>query len=142
MEIMLIQVGIAALMIIATTGIHAGMMILALRESKHEHMNSRLRLTRGLRISGIVLIMFFASIAEALLWAAAYLIIGAVEGFEQAFYFSMVTFATLGYGDVVLVQQWRLLGSFEAANGVILFGWTTAIVVAAVQRIYLKQEHA
>ena len=48
----------------------------------------------------------------------------------------MVTYTTLGYGDVVLIERWRLLSSFEATNGIIMFGWTTAIVIAAVQRIY------
>ena len=55
---------------------------------------------------------------------------------EKTLYFSMVTFTTLGYGEIVLGEQWRLLASFEAANGIIIFGWTTAIVVAAVQRVY------
>ena len=48
----------------------------------------------------------------------------------------MVTFTTLGYGEIVLDEQWPLLASFEAANGIIMFGWTTAIVIAAVQRVY------
>jgi hypothetical protein len=52
----------------------------------------------------------------------------------------MVTFTTLGYGDVVLDQQWRLLASFEAANGIIMFGWTTAIVMAVVHHVYFSKE--
>lgn len=50
--------------------------------------------------------------------------------------FLMMLITTLGYGDVVLDSRWRLLASFEAANGIIMFGWTTAIVVSAVQRVY------
>jgi hypothetical protein len=50
----------------------------------------------------------------------------------------MVTFTTLGYGDVTLGESWRLLGSFEAANGTIMFGWTTALIVAVVHRVYLQ----
>jgi voltage-gated potassium channel Kch len=55
---------------------------------------------------------------------------------ETALYFSMVTFTTLGYGDVVLDERWRLMAAFEAANGIIIFGLTTAAVVAVVQRVY------
>jgi hypothetical protein len=52
----------------------------------------------------------------------------------------MVTFTTLGYGDVLLDDRWRLLASFEAANGIIMFGWTTAIVMAVVHRIYIAEK--
>ena len=48
----------------------------------------------------------------------------------------MVTFTTLGYGDIVLDENWRLLASFEAATGIIMFGWTTAIVLASLQSAY------
>ena len=78
-------------------------------------------------------------VLEAVVWASTYILIGALEHFEQALYFSMVTFTTLGYGDVTLENQWRVLGSFEAANGIIMFGWTTAIVFFAVQRIYFEK---
>ncbi|MHC5096111.1 MAG: potassium channel family protein [Planctomycetota bacterium] len=81
-----------------------------------------------------------ASLIEVLVWAFVYLWLNAIEGVEQAFYFSMVTFTTLGYGDVVLQERWRLLASFEAANGIILFGWTTAIVMAVVHRVYFQKE--
>jgi len=61
---------------------------------------------------------------------------------EPALYFSMVTYTTLGSGDVTLEDQWRLLGSFEAANGIVMFGWTTALIVAAVHKLYLPRQRA
>ena len=64
------------------------------------------------------------------------MVLEAIQGFENAFYFSMVTYTTLGCGDIVLDERWRLLSSFEAANGIIMFGWTTAIVIYVVQRVY------
>jgi voltage-gated potassium channel Kch len=67
-----------------------------------------------------------------------YIFIGAFQSFEQALYFSIVTFTTLGYGDITLESNWRLLASFEAASGIIIFGWSTAIIVAVVQRLYFR----
>jgi hypothetical protein len=90
-------------------------------------------------VAGVVLLMFLVSIIEVLVWSVTYLWLGAIDGLEQATYFSMVTFTTLGYGEIVLDEQWRLLASFEAANGIIMFGWTTAIVLATVQRIYFNK---
>ena len=57
---------------------------------------------------------------------------------EAAFYFSLVSFTTLGFGDITLDENFRLLASIEAANGIIIFGWSTAIVVAVVQHMYFK----
>jgi hypothetical protein len=48
----------------------------------------------------------------------------------------MVTFTTLGFGDVVLIGQWRTLASIQAANGVIIFGWTTALIFYFIQHVY------
>ena len=138
---MLFNIFIAAALIVATTAIHAGCMILAMRLMRsHDGHLKRLRQMRIYRVSGIVLLMFNASLLEVLLWAATYRVLNALQGFEEAFYFSMVTFTTLGYGEIVLDDQWRLLSSFVAANGIIMFGWTTAIILAAVQRIYFGKE--
>jgi voltage-gated potassium channel Kch len=133
---------IAACMLVVTTAIHAGGMVLAMQMFDWKKGRSIKRLTRIYLVSGVVILMFLASLVEVLVWAITFLSLNAIEGFERALYFSMVTFTTLGYGDVVLAEQWRLLGSFEAANGIIMFGWTTAIVIAAVQRIYFSEKHA
>jgi hypothetical protein len=74
-------------------------------------------------------------------WAGIYLLVGAVEKLEAALYFSLVTFTTLGYGDVLLDERWRLMAAFEAANGIIIFGLTTAVVVAVVQRVYFADAY-
>ena len=139
---MLMNILIAAIIIIATVGIHAAAMMLAVQliRKKERGLRQQLRQSHLYRVSGIVLLMFLASLIEVLVWAFVYLWLNAIEGVEQAFYFSMVTFTTLGYGDVVLQERWRLLASFQAANGIILFGWTTAIVMAVVHRVYFQKE--
>ncbi len=90
-------------------------------------------------ISWLVFILFFAAILEAMLWALTYMWLGAIQGFEEAVYFSIVTYTTLGYGDITLGETWRLLSAFQAANGVVIFGWSTAIVMAVVQKIFAKR---
>ena len=136
---MLLNVAIAAFMMIVTTCIHAGGMELMLRGVKNQKTGLRawLRKTRIYWVVTTILVMFVVALLEALVWAGAYLALGAVKGLEQALYFSVVTFTTLGYGEIVLDERWRLLASFEAANGIIMFGWSTAIVMAVVHRVYL-----
>ena len=59
------------------------------------------------------------------------------QTFEEALYFSTVTFASLGYGDIVLSPRWRLISAIEAANGVILFAWSTAFLFTLTRRLNL-----
>ena len=136
---------IASLLIVLTTAVHAVGMIVALGWSHHlQRVNQehpKLVVVRPLVVSAVVLLMFVASVLEVLAWAGAYCLFGAFNTLESAAYFSMVTFTTLGYGDIVLGEDWRLLSSFQAANGVIMFGWTTAVVIAVVQRVYIKNRN-
>ena len=136
---MLLNVAIAAFMMIVTTCIHAGGMELMLRGVKNQRTGLRawLSKTRIYWVVTTVLVMFTVALLEALAWASVYLALGALKGLEQSLYFSLVTFTTLGYGEIVLDERWRLLASFEAANGIIMFGWSTAIVMAVVHRVYL-----
>ena len=88
----------------------------------------------------VVLIMFAASFIEALAWAFTYLFLDAFNSLDESLYFSIVTFTTLGYGDVVLSNSYRLLASLEAANGIIIFGWSTAIIITVVQNYFLNPD--
>ena len=63
------------------------------------------------------------------------MVCGEFSDFGTAFYHSAVNYTTLGYGDIVMTPAWRLLGPLEAANGVLLFGVTTALVIAILQRL-------
>ena len=130
---------VAAALIVATTAIHTLFTSLILGGLRAAHENHRLHDTAWTRagfLSGLVLILFLATITEAGLWAAVYVYAGVIEGFEKAMYFSVVTFTTLGYGDISLGRYWRILTSSPAAAGILIFGWSTAIIVAALQRIY------
>lgn len=79
---------------------------------------------------------------HALVWACCYYFIpqisGQFESFSEALYFSIVTFTTLGYGDISLTSDWRLLSGLEAINGIMLIGWSTAMMYSLIQKIYKK----
>jgi hypothetical protein len=72
-------------------------------------------------------------------WALAYLWLGAFDTLEEAVYFSIVVFTTLGLGDVILPLDWRILSGMEAANGFINFGLLSALFIEALRQIRLDQ---
>jgi hypothetical protein len=139
---MFLNIVVAALLLMLTCGIHVLGMVLVMHLLRTEGGPIRkwLRRVRAYQIGETVLVLFNASILEVLLWAGTYMALGEINDLEPAFYFSMVTFTTLGYGDIVLDERWRLLASFEAATGIIMFGWTTAILLAAVQSTYFGKK--
>lgn len=73
------------------------------------------------------------------LWAFAFFGLGVFATLEESVYFSLVTFTTLGFGDVLLPHQWRLLGGMAAANGFLSFGLLTALLVEALRQVRLDQ---
>lgn len=79
---------------------------------------------------------------HSLVWAFSFYIIpetaSQFSSFSESVYFSMVTFTTLGYGDISLSSDWRLLSGFEAINGIMLIGWSTAMMFSLIQNIYKK----
>lgn len=75
---------------------------------------------------------------EAIIWGIAYLLFlddGGPATYEEAIYFSTVTFASLGYGDVVIEGPWRMLSAIQAMTGLLAFGWSSALLFVIVQRI-------
>ena len=94
--------------------------------------------TAGCVVStGIVLLVLH--LLEAFAWAVAYLRLPGntnLKSLEEAAYFSIVTFTTLGYGDITLSPPWRLLSGIEAVNGILLAGWSTALLFTVVQHIW------
>ncbi len=80
--------------------------------------------------------VFVAHIIQIWLWAIFYLLAGAIDTLEASLYFSTSTFTTVGFGDIVLNEQWRLVSAFQSANGFILFGWSTAFIFEIMSRLY------
>ena len=75
-------------------------------------------------------------VTEITAWAVIYASAGAIPGMQSAWYFSAVTYTTTGYGDLVLPQEWRLVGAIEALTGILMCGWSTGFFFAVVSRMY------
>ena len=88
-------------------------------------------------ITSTVIVLISLHALQILVWAIGYFMLSTVdelETLESAVYFSFVTFTTLGYGDITLGGHWRILSGIQALNGIMLVGWTTALLFAVVQR--------
>jgi hypothetical protein len=72
---------------------------------------------------------------EGAVWAEFYFMQHCFPDRETAYYFSLQSYTTVGYGDVVISRPWRLMGTLEAISGVLLFGWSTAMLVALLSRL-------
>lgn len=73
------------------------------------------------------------------LWAITFVVLGVFESLEPAVYFALVAFTTLGFGDVLLPIEWRLLSGMAAANGLLNIGLMTAILVEALRHVRMHQ---
>lgn len=93
-----------------------------------------------LQLSTLMACLLVGAMIQILIWALLYRVTGLLDDFETAAYFSGVTFTTLGYGDVLLTGRLRFLAPFQAACGVMMFGLSTAALLAAVQRQLGRRE--
>jgi Ion channel len=71
---------------------------------------------------------------EVIVWSFTYLMVDAAPVGANLVYFAFVNYTTLGYGDVVPVEHWQLLGPMTAMNGVLLFGWSTAVIFEVLRK--------
>lgn len=86
-----------------------------------------------------VIVLIILHLIEVMVWAFAYYLLpgeAGLNGFKEAAYFSIVTFTTLGYGDVTLNEHWQFLAGMEAMVGIAVFGLTTALSFAVVQKYW------
>ncbi len=82
-----------------------------------------------------MLVALAAHLIQIPAWALVFELCGEFSSFAAAFYHSGVNCTTLGYGDFVMSPPWRLLGPIEAADGMLMFAFSTAIVISVMQRI-------
>jgi hypothetical protein len=89
-------------------------------------------------ISMVLLVLFIGHLIQVGIWAALFLHLGEFSDFHTAFYHSLVNFASLGYGDIVMSEQWRMLGALESSIGVLMFGLTAGIMIAVMTPLFAR----
>ena len=97
------------------------------------------------KISYVAVFLLCLHIIQIVIWASVYcylIDIPEITSFLDAFYFSTITYTTVGYGDIVISGEGRLLSGIESINGILMFGWSTALLFAAVQRMWLMDDHS
>jgi hypothetical protein len=86
-----------------------------------------------------VSVLMVAHACEVIVWSLAYRMVDAAPGNTDLVYFAFVNYTTLGYGDVTPVERWQLLGPMTAMNGVLLFGWSTAVIFEVLRKTMMQQ---
>jgi chromate transport protein ChrA len=111
-------------------GLHALVMMILIEIARKASERSNARESQHLVLVMIptVLVLMLTHATEIIVWALAYWLVDATPPEADRVYFAFVNYTTLGYGDVVPVKRWNLLGPITAMNGVLLFGWSTAVI--------------
>jgi hypothetical protein len=84
-------------------------------------------------LNGVMTLLVLGTLAQVMIWAVLFRMLGEFQDLSEAVYHSAVNFATLGYGDIVMSERYRLLGPLEAINGVLMIGVSSAALLAAFQ---------
>ena len=127
---MLRQYLVGAATTVCNIAIHALVMVAVIKVARiaDELATSRQTLRLIAVMIATVTVLMIAHLAEVLVWSLIYVITSAAPAGTDLIYFAFVNYTTLGYGDVTPVVRWHLLGPMTAMNGVLLFGWSTAVI--------------
>jgi len=135
----LLPVAIFLLTTLATIVVHALALAAMAYFVRREHQLGRagIRFWRDVGIvGGAMLLVLLAHLVEITIWAVVLELCGEFTRLAAAFYHSAMNYTSLGYGDVVMSNSWKLLGPLEAANGMLMFGVSTAIIFAVMRRLF------
>lgn len=139
---MFLQMLIAAAMMSFTTILHASMLITAMTVVHATNgwlSKGNLMVREGARFTVLILWITLSQFIAMIIWAVLFLVMGDLHTFETALYFASVTATTLGYGDIVPTESWRLLAAACGANGFILFGVSVALLFDHLMRFRALQ---
>ena len=138
---MLTKTLLAASLVAITVTIHAaglGMVLSHVSHSKVQPEDTRFWPITWLliRIAWLLIVIHLFAIA---VWALFFWLAKCLPNLESSFYFSAVTYATIGYGDLVLPKEWRVLGPIEGFTGILMFGLSTAFFFVVVSKTVLQR---
>lgn len=127
---MVIQIVVGSLVSLINIMVHALTTVAAvdIARSAGLRTSSRPKLDLIVVMAGTAAVLMAAHMFEVLVWSVIYRALGVAPNDAGLVYFAFVNYTTLGYGDVTPVEAWRLLGPMTAMNGVLMFGWSTAVL--------------
>jgi len=127
---MLRQIAFGGTVSLANIAVHAMAMIVVIRAARSAAAKwlSFPSLRLGTVMIATIAVLMAAHMCELAIWSVAYAFVGATPEGADRLYFAFVNYTTLGYGDILPVPRWRLIGPMTAMNGVLLFGWSTAVI--------------
>jgi hypothetical protein len=136
---MLVQMALGAGLVAVSVALHAIVLDrvvvhLKRRAAQRTHRPQGLRRFSVLVQAAVA--AFLSHVLQIWIWAVTFRLVGEFDTLEAALYFSTVSFTTVGYGDLTASVEWRLLGSFEAAAGMLLFGLSTAFLFEVMVSIW------
>jgi hypothetical protein len=134
----LLPLVIALAMTFCTIIIHALALIMIVHFVRRERRlgHAGVKFWRDITIvAGAALLALTAHLVEITAWAVLFVLCGEFPDLARAFYHSAVNYTSLGYGDVVMSASWRLLGPLETADGMLMFGISTGLIFAVIQRL-------
>lgn len=111
------------------------------RQSSRMHAGNRL-FTEIRPLLVVMIAMMIGNFVQIAIWGVLFILLGEFSVFYEAVYHSAVNFTTLGYGDVVMSARWKLLGPLEAANGILMFGITSAALVTILQNLIKEHDES
>ena len=133
---MLAKLLIASVLLALCVVIHAGGVTWAFRQVRRLEAPGQRMLVEIRLFIVVAAWIVFLHVTEISMWALVYAGGGAIAGLQTAAYFSAVTYTTTGYGDVLLPDEWRIVGAIEALTGILMCGWSTGFFFAVVSRMY------
>ena len=138
---MLVPLLFGCLMVMGNMLIQIAAVVYLVRLLLHtiEKRDNKLSLFLDVKIVSVVLmVLFIGHLMQFASWALLFMGVGEFTEFHTAFYFSAVNFTSLGYGDIVMSEEWRLLGALEAANGVMMFGLSASTILSVMNRLLAR----
>ncbi|MBU2486899.1 MAG: potassium channel family protein [Alphaproteobacteria bacterium] len=134
---MITELIIGSLTILASTAVMIAFVLIAIRlvrKAEANYADRRPGIWQFFRLaSATVVLVLMANTVCVWLWATLFYILEVFPTFEEAVYFSMVSFTTVGYGDVVVEPGWRILSGFVSVNGLLAFGVFTAVLIEIIR---------
>ncbi|MCX5497394.1 potassium channel family protein [Kaistia dalseonensis] len=138
---MLAQIAIGTAIILLTIAVHSVWTVLVHHVAHWQAERIRHFRGRVYIMVGVVAVLMMAHFVEIFIWSVTYAVVGVTPAGKSDLYFAFVNYTTLGYGDILPVPAWQLLGPMTAASGILLFGWSTAVIMQ-VLRIALPDTYA